>query len=74
MVPFTLLAPLLALAPLLTAGTQKTNAMNNDASMGGLYKIANPPAGASPYVDASRHAHRGQYVEVYSQVRLVFVC
>eukprot|EP01045_Picozoa_sp_COSAG04_P002723 COSAG04_NODE_103_length_26181_cov_19.804616_12_plen_217_part_00 len=30
-------------------------------------QIANPPPGKSPYVDASRHAHRGEYIEVYSQ-------
>jgi hypothetical protein len=30
-------------------------------------QIANPPPGKSPYVDASRHAHRGKFIEVYSQ-------
>ena len=44
-----------------------THAMNKDSPSGGLYKIANPPDGRSPYVDASRHAHRGEYIEVYSQ-------
>lgn len=42
--------------------------MNHDApgGPGGTYKIANPPPGRSPYVNASRHAHRGEYIEVYS--------
>ena len=44
-----------------------TPAMNKDAASGGLYKIANPPPGKSPYVDASLHAHRGKFIEVYSQ-------
>ena len=34
-------------------------------------QIANPPPGASPYVDASRHAHRGKYIEVREHPRAV---
>ena len=30
-------------------------------------QIANPPPGKSPYVNASRHVHRGEYIEVYSE-------
>ena len=49
-------------------GVLTTIPMNHDApgGPGGTYKIANPPPGHSPYVNASRHAHRGEFVEVYS--------
>ena len=43
--------------------------MNADAvgGRGGTYKIANPPPGESAYVNTSRHAHRGEFIEVYSE-------
>ena len=49
-------------------GVSATVPMNADApgGPGGTYKIANPPPGKSAYVNASRHAHRGEYIEVYS--------
>lgn len=64
------MASRVALAALagLVAPAITTVPMNVDApgGPGGTYKIANPPPGKSAYVNASRHAHRGEYIEVYS--------
>lgn len=57
---------LLGALVLTAAASVKTPPMNKDSPQGGLYKIANPPEGKSPFVDASLHAHRGEFIEVHS--------